>query len=280
MMKTKGVIPINKPNGWTSFDVVNKLKHQLKPLKVGHLGTLDPMATGVLLVTVGKATKLFDLMQEKSKTYVAEFEFGYETNTLDSTGEKIGESSNIPTLEDIESVLKDFVGEIEQIPPKFSAKSVNGKRAYDLARNNVEFELKAKRVKIYGIEILSFENAKLTLKIECGSGTYIRSIGRDIGYKLNSLATMTKLERTQIGKFNVNDCIKIEEFDLEKIVPVSDILEYPKILLDDDDKRKILNGLKIKTDLTDGLYQLKDEIDTIAIVKICDFYAKMHIFMG
>lgn len=280
MMKTKGIIPINKPSGWTSFDVVNKLKYQLKPLKVGHLGTLDPMATGVLLVTVGKATKLFDLMQEKRKTYVAEFEFGYETNTLDVTGEKTGETNNIPTLEEIEGVIKDFVGEIDQIPPKFSAKSINGKRAYDLARNNVEFELKAKRVKIYGIEILSFKNRKLTLKIECGSGTYIRSIGRDVGYKLNSLATMTKLERSQIGKFNVKNCIKIEEFNAEKIVPVSEILEYPEILLDDENKRKILNGLKIKTDLADGLYQLKDEIDTIAIVKICDFYAKMHIFMG
>ena len=173
-MKNRGIIPVNKPKGWTSFDVVNKLKYKLKPLKVGHLGTLDPMATGVLLVTVGKATKLFDLMQEKKKTYVATFEFGYETDTLDATGDVQEKSEKIPSLDEIMNVLPKFVGEIDQIPPKYSAKSVNGVRAYDLARQNIDFELKPKKVKIYNIKFLSFESGLLKLEIECGAGTYIR----------------------------------------------------------------------------------------------------------
>ena len=137
MMNNKGIIPINKPSGWTSFDVVNKIKHLLRQVygknmpKVGHLGTLDPMATGVLLVTIGSATKLFDLLQQKHKTYIAEFKFGEETDTLDSTGNILNQTINIPTLGDIESALPYFIGKISQLPPKYSAKSVNGKRAYD-----------------------------------------------------------------------------------------------------------------------------------------------------
>ena len=280
-MKSKGIIPINKPQGWTSFDVVNKIKHQVKPLKVGHLGTLDPMATGVLLVTVGKATKLFDLMQEKTKTYVAEFEFGYETDTLDATGEKINETENIPTAEEIKAVLNDFVGEIYQIPPKYSAKSINGKRAYDLARNKVEFELKPKKVTINRIQFINYENAKLTLEIECGSGTYIRAIGRDIAVKLESLATMTSLVRTKVSNFNLENCFEIQvPYYAENVIPINSLLDYPEIKLDNESRTKLLNGLKIKTDLADGLYKLNDETDTIAIVKICDFYAKMHIFLS
>ena len=125
-MMNKGILPINKPKDWTSFDVCNKLKHMLKPLKVGHLGTLDPMATGVLLVTVGKATKLFDIMQEKKKTYIAEFEFGKETDTLDATGTIIKEIDKIPTKDEIVRVLKLFVGKINQIPPKYSVSNIMG----------------------------------------------------------------------------------------------------------------------------------------------------------
>ena len=212
-MKNKGIIPINKPKDWTSFDVVNKLKYKVKPLKVGHLGTLDPMATGVLLVTVGKATKLFDLMQEKTKTYVATFEFGYLTDTLDATGTTTETTESIPTKEEILSVLPKFIGKIDQIPPKYSAKSVNGVRAYDLARQNIEFELKPKIVEIFNLNLLSYENGSLTLEISCGSGTYIRSIGRDLAKEVNSLATMTSLTRTKVGNFALEDCVKIENLD-------------------------------------------------------------------
>ena len=281
-MKNKGIIPINKPKDWTSFDVVNKLKYKVKPLKVGHLGTLDPMATGVLLVTVGKATKLFDLMQEKTKTYIATFQFGYLTDTLDATGTTIEQTENIPTKEDILSVLPKFIGKIEQIPPKYSAKSVNGVRAYDLARQNIDFELKSKTVEIFNHNLLSYENGSLTLEISCGSGTYIRSIGRDIAKELNTLATMTVLERTKVGSFNLQDCHNIEQIEnIEEIMlPISKILDYEVLKLSEEQKFKLLNGQTLNLDKNDGLYSIISNDDIDAIVEIRENKAKMSLFLG
>lgn len=283
-MKTKGIIAINKPKDWTSFDVVNKIKYKLKPLKIGHLGTLDPMATGVLLVTVGKATKLFDLMQEKVKTYIAEFEFGYETDTLDATGAKTRETTVIPTLNEIESVINNFIGKISQIPPKYSAKSINGVRAYELARNNVEFEIKPKQVEIYEINILAFEENVLKLEIKCGSGTYIRSIGRDLAYSLNTLATMTSLIRTQVGSVNLNQTIPIsKETTTEKlqqsIIDVSKLLQFKELHLSDEFNKKILNGQTVQIEREDGNYCLINDNSVSAIVKIENNKAKMSIFL-
>ncbi len=282
MMKNKGIIPINKPKDWTSFDVVNKLKYKVKPLKVGHLGTLDPMATGVLLVTVGKATKLFDLMQEKTKTYVATFEFGYLTDTLDATGTTTETTKNIPTKEEILSILPKFIGKIEQIPPKYSAKSVNGVRAYDLARQNIDFELKPKTVEIFNLNLLSYENGSLTLEISCGSGTYIRSIGRDLAKEVNSLASMTSLIRTKVGNFTLENCIEIEDIDnFEQIMlPISKILTYPVLKLDETQKFKLLNGQKLLINEKDGLYSLMNNEDIEAIVEIKQSIAKMQLFLG
>lgn len=289
-MMNKGIIPINKPSEWTSFDVCNKIKYTLRQIygknmpKVGHLGTLDPMATGVLLVTVGKATKLFDIMQEKQKTYVAKFEFGKHTDTLDVTGNLLATSNVIPTKQQIEQVLPGFIGEIAQIPPKFSAKSVKGKRAYDLARNNIEFELKPSIVKIFKIELISYENNILTLRITCGSGTYIRAIGRDIAEKLSTYAVMTELVRTQIGNFKVNSCEQPENLTTENmqnsIIKIKDVLNLPEIKLTSGEEQKILNGQTLKTNLPDGVYALNDQFDTVALIKICNFSAKMSLFLG
>lgn len=282
-MKNKGIIAINKPAGWTSFDVVNKLKYKVKPLKVGHLGTLDPMATGVLLVTIGKATKLFDIMQEKRKTYIATFEFGFETDTLDNTGKETATCDNIPTSNEILGVLPKFIGKISQLPPKYSAKSINGVRAYDLARQNIEFELKPKDVDVYQIKLISYEDNQLKLEIECGSGTYIRSIGRDIAYELNSLATMTNLVRTKVGDFDLKDCVNIEEIneDLDNaIISVNSVLKYDNLNLTNIDKQKLLNGQTIQTDYQDGTYSIVDEEDVVALIKIKDFKAKMSLFLG
>ena len=282
MMKNKGIIPINKPQNWTSFDVVNKLKYKLKPLKVGHLGTLDPMATGVLLVTVGKATKLFDLMQEKTKTYLAIFEFGFETDTLDATGKTIRQCENVPTKEQILEILPQFIGQISQIPPKYSAKSVNGKRAYEMARQNIDFELKPKVVNIKNIKIISYQDKKLALEIECGSGTYIRSIGRDIAYSLNSFATMTTLVRTKIDNFDLNKCYEIADIDdiEEKIIPIKEILSFPTLNSDKFQTAKILNGQTLNINEIDGIYMLQDEIDVLALVDIKEKQAKMSLFLG
>ena len=280
----KGIIAINKPKDWTSFDVVNKIKHMVKPNKVGHLGTLDPMATGVLLVTVGKATKLFDIMQEKQKTYVATFEFGYETDSLDATGITQKTSNAIPKIEQIEAVLPKFIGKISQIPPLFSAKSVNGVRAYDLARRGETFELKPKQVEVFDIKIVEYKDKILKLEIVCGSGTYIRSIGRDIAYELNSFATMTDLVRTKVGKFELKNCKEISNLNsenvYENISKLNEVLDYELLNLEQEFTNKLLNGMTIKVDVKDGNYFLNYENDIVAIVKVENFRAKMSIFLA
>jgi len=282
-MMNSGIIAIDKPKDWTSFDVVNKIKHIVKPFKVGHLGTLDPMATGVLLVTVGKATRLFDLMQEKKKTYLATFLFGKATNTLDSTGEIVGTTDNFPTREDIEKVLPKFIGTIDQIPPRYSAKSINGKRAYDLARQNIDFELKPKIVRIFDIKIINYVDHILTVEIECGSGTYIRSIGRDIATELNSFAIMTSLVRTSIDHFSIDKCIKIDDINKDnitnKIISINEILDYPILNLSPIDTSKILNGQTIIIVQQDGVYKLLDQDRVLALVEIKKNHAKMSLFL-
>lgn len=280
----KGIIAINKPIGWTSFDVVNKVKHILHQKKVGHLGTLDPMATGVLLVTVGKATKLFDYMQQKQKTYVAKFEFGYMTDSLDLDGKIVEKTKILPSKNDILQVLPKFKGKINQIPPKYSAKSVNGKRAYELARQNVEFELASKLVEVFQLEMLDYKDNILTLKIVCGSGTYIRSLCRDIAKELNSLATMIELTRTNIDSFNLKNCIEIDKLTIENInsyiQPIKNLVKLNNINLDEIETKKILNGQTIITNYIDGLYLLNDNIDTIAMIKVEKNRAKMSIYLG
>ena len=284
-MKNNGIIPINKPRGWTSFDVVNKIKHMVKPLKVGHLGTLDPMATGVLLVTIGKATKLFDLMQEKEKTYIAEFKFGMLTDTLDITGEVL-ETRKVEkiTLEMLEKATQNLIGEIDQIPPKYSAKSINGKRAYELARNNIEFEIPAKRVKIFNIDILKFNGETFELKISCGSGTYIRAIGRDIAKSLGTIATMSSLVRTSVGSISLEDSINIESLSkdnvFDKMLQLNNVLNYSELLCNEQEKFKLLNGQLLDRNLPDGVYKLNDNEDTVALIKINNNKAKMLLFLG
>lgn len=278
----KGIVAINKPSGWTSFDVVNKIKHILKPAKVGHLGTLDPMATGVLLVTVGKATKLFDLMQQKQKTYLAKFKFGLQTDTLDITGTTTNQSKNVPTLQDIEAILPQFVGKISQVPPKYSAKSVNGQRAYNLARKNIEFDLKPKQVEVYSIKIIDFCNSILTLEICCGSGTYIRAIGRDVAQKLNTFATMTELTRTKIGKFCLKDCQQIGNLTLQNIniLGIDKVLDYKTLVVAEQEQAKLLNGQCVNVVQENGTFLLKNKNEVLAIVAVKNNLAKMQIFLG
>lgn len=283
MMINKGLIAINKPRDWTSFDVVNKIKHLLKIKRVGHLGTLDPMATGVLLVTVGKATKLFDYFQNKKKTYLAKFEFGYETDTLDITGKITKKTDTLPSIDDIKKSINKFIGEIEQVPPKYSAKNINGKRAYQLARNNEEFELKPKLVKIDDIKIVDYSNNILTVIISCGSGTYIRSICRDLAEKLNSYATMIELVRTDVGRINLKNCVNIQELDESNIrnyiIKLDKMLDIPIFSNNSQTTSKLLNGQIIDTEYNDGLYKLNDSMDTIAIINVKNNRAKMSIFL-
>ena len=267
------IININKPQGFTSNDVVQKIKHslKLKKEKIGHLGTLDPFATGVLPITLGKATRLFDFYLNKDKEYIVQVLFGFETNTLDIDGEVTQKSNNIPSAQQIETALLDMLGKQMQMPPAYSAKKVNGKRAYELARQNKEVVLEPKQIEIIDLKLLQ-ENANceeqlckimqkfdknisisqiFNIKIACSSGTYVRAFVRDLAKKLGTVATCTSLTRTKAGEFEIANAVGLEEFliapethflnfeDVLKSVARHEIGEY--ILTD------FLNGKPIKT---------------------------------
>lgn len=213
-----GFLNVNKIGGVTSRAVVNRVDSIVRKQKVGHAGTLDPLATGVLIICVGPATRLARYVQAFKKTYLAEFKLGFEADTEDVLGEvtEVGGLESV-TEQAVIDVLPEFVGAIEQMPPKFSALKVNGKRAYDLARKGKEFELKPRQIVIEALSLKRFEPPYLELEISCGSGTYVRSLGRDIGRRLGTGAIMSKLCRTSIGGFKVEDAIS------------SDKLEWPAV---------------------------------------------------
>ena len=206
------VIPVWKPVGWTSFDVVKKLRSQIKPTKVGHAGTLDPFAEGVLILCTGKYTKQVESFMDKEKEYLAEIQLGLETDTLDPTG-KVVEMANVPKLTEdkINLVLKEFIGEIKQEPPMFSALKVNGEPLYKLARKGINIPRENRTVNIYDIQLINFTDRTITLKVVCGRGTYIRSLAKDIAEKLNTVGHLTTLKRTRIGKYNQSSCIAVKD---------------------------------------------------------------------
>ncbi len=205
-----GFLNINKPAGITSRDVVNRVIGTLRERRAGHAGTLDPLATGVLLVAIGPATRLVDHLHTFSKTYLGTFHLGVTSSTEDTEGEVVPVvNAPIITREQIEPVLAEFTGEIEQQPPAFSALRVDGKRAYKLARKGKQVDLKSRPVIVQAIRLTRFNFPDFELEIECGTGTYIRSIGRDLGLALGSGAVMTSLQRTAIGPFNVKSAMTI-----------------------------------------------------------------------
>lgn len=211
------VIPVDKPYEWTSSDVVRKIKVPLKKLgfkniKIGHAGTLDPLATGVLLICVGKATKSAEALQSEAKEYVTTIELGAVTPSFDL--EHVV-SERFPyehiTREAVEEALKSFVGEQEQVPPIFSAKMIDGKRAYDYAREGKEVEMRKAIVTFYEMELLDFSLPRVTIRMKCSKGTYVRSVARDLGLMLGSGGYLTDLVRTKSGRYNVEECYKLEE---------------------------------------------------------------------
>lgn len=214
------VLFFNKPLTWTSFDLVNKFRYKLsrklkvKKIKVGHAGTLDPLATGVMIVCTGKATKRIDEFQFQTKEYVATLKLGETTPSFDLEKEvdAVYPTEHI-TRELVENVLKQFVGTIEQVPPVFSACKIEGKRAYELARNGEEVPLKAKTLVIDEIELLSCELPVIKIRVVCSKGTYIRALARDIGIALHSGAHLIALERTRVGDVTLDQCMNPEDID-------------------------------------------------------------------
>ncbi|WP_461247386.1 tRNA pseudouridine(55) synthase TruB [Treponema sp. R6D11] len=226
MSARNGIVLINKPRDWTSFDVIAKLRGILGTKKIGHTGTLDPIATGVLIVCVGKAAKLSDYFMHKKKTYIAEMEFGKTSNTQDITGEITDICEPKIAKKQLDEIVKKFVGDIKQTPPMFSAIKVGGRKLYDLAREGIEIERDPRRVSVYDIKILEHTDSAAKIEVECSAGTYIRTLVHDIGSALGCGAVMTSLVRTKNGKFELKDCVSIEKAEIKPII-LEEICEIP-----------------------------------------------------
>ncbi len=247
-----GVIVVDKPQGVTSSNVVVKIKKILNERKVGHMGTLDPLASGVLPICIGKATRLFDLFLKKDKTYVAKFTFGETTPTFDRESEVCETCEHIPSKEEIEAAIKsNFLGEISQIPPMHSSKKIGGQSAYNYARRGEKVELAPSKVTIYDFKVLSqVDDRTYEFLITCSSGTYIRSLARDLGIATGSLATMIDLKRTRCGLFELETAVKMDDLSKEtiekNILSIEEALkDFDQIDISKDVYTKIRNGINM-----------------------------------
>ena len=241
-----GFINLNKPSGMTSHDAVNRIRKIFSTRKVGHAGTLDPQASGVLPIAIGRATKFIEYLADCNKTYRAEILFGIATDSGDLDGKIISRADNfkIPTVDDFNATLKSFIGEIEQTPPKFSAIKIHGRKAYDLARKNLEFDMPRRLVKISNIKLLALEENSATIEIDCGKGTYIRSLATDIGERLKIPATLKNLLRLRVGDFHLKNSATLDQLTTENILPVETCLNHlPRFELNENRIRAFLNGL-------------------------------------
>ncbi len=253
-----GILNVDKPKGMTSRDVVNVVQRMIRPVKVGHAGTLDPLATGVLVLLVGRATRLSEYIQSVSKTYVGTFELGKVSDTEDIEGEVTKRDVfAVPNMETVKAVVASLLGVQQQMPPAFSALKVNGKRAYDLARNREKVELKTREIQVFQIEVVAYEYPVLTIEIKCSSGTYIRSLGRDIGEALQTGAVMTDLQRTSIGAFKIGQAVA-PEFDSAGAVemllrnPLEILSGFHATVLEEQQQRELYHGRPVELENVPG----------------------------
>lgn len=252
-----GIICVNKPADFTSFDVIAKMRGILKMKRLGHAGTLDPMATGVLPVFAGRAAKACDILPDHDKSYRAGFRLGVTTDTQDSTGTVVSESNTDVSRTELLAVLENFRGEIEQIPPMYSAVSVNGKRLYELARQGMDVERPARKVTVYSLELLDYDGETRcgTLEISCSKGTYIRTVISDVGDALGCGGIMTSLVRTKACGFSLEDCVTIEQLQKtaaedgdfsQYLKPIEGVFaDFPALHLKGAQERMYRNGIKL-----------------------------------
>lgn len=258
-----GIIVINKEKEYTSHDVVAKLKKKLNISKVGHTGTLDPNATGVLPILIGKGTKFSKYLINHDKIYEVELELGKKTDTADIEG-KVIEEKNVDEKyikENLLQVLESFVGKQEQIPPIYSAIKKNGKKLYEYARAGEKVEIEPRKIEIYKIDLNKYDKNIISFVVSCSKGTYIRSLCEDIAEKLNTVGYMKNLKRLQVGEFNIKDAVYIDDIDLKNVndhlITLEEILkETPCINLGEKKLKLFLNGVQLTDNNIDGLYKI------------------------
>ena len=277
-----GLVVVNKEKCKTSRDVVNDLNHVLSTKKIGHTGTLDPIATGVLVCLIGKYTKLVPLITSYDKEYIAEIKIGIKTDTGDITGNILEEKKFNITKNDIEKVFNDFPKCYEQTIPAYSAVKVNGKKLYEYARSKENISLPKRKVNIYSLELLDYEDDIITFKTHVSKGTYIRSLINDLCDKLNTIGTMNNLIRTKQGNFSIEDAYTINNIKNNnyKLLNIKDFLNYPIIKIDDSLLKQITNGSKIA-----NLFGISNRViftyqnNDIAIYEVKDNYLKPYIML-
>jgi len=274
----EGIIVVNKPKGITSFDVIRKLKKILKTKKIGHTGTLDPLATGVMLMCVGKATKLASDLEAKDKVYIADFDIGYATDTYDIEGKKIAENIIEVSKENLEQSIKKFVGNIKQVPPMYSAIKIDGNKLYHLARKGIEVERPERDVTIEYINLLDFKDNKAKIETKVSKGCYIRSLIYDIGQDLGTYATMTALQRKQVGDYSLENSYSLEQIeemvlnnDFKFLKTVEEIFSYDKYSLQTEKELTLYkngNTVKIKENLENKKYRIYFQDEFIGLANV------------
>jgi len=277
-----GIINIYKEKNFTSHDVVAKLRGILKIRKIGHTGTLDPDAVGVLPICINRATKVCDMLTDKDKVYETVMLLGVTTDTQDTSGEILLEKEVTANEEEVKAVINTFVGEYAQIPPMYSALKVNGKKLYELAREGIEIERKARNVTIYSIEILEVSLPRIRMRVHCSKGTYIRTLCHDIGIKLNCGACMEELKRTKVSIFDIKDAYTLAEVETimkdgkieEIIMPIDKIFcEYKKLSILEQYDKLVYNGNKFKENCIEEKY-------TFSQSEQCRVYDSKGEFVG
>jgi tRNA pseudouridine55 synthase len=283
-----GVLAVDKPMGMTSRWAVGRIEKVLRPLRVGHTGTLDPLATGVLLLAVGSATRLVEFSHLQSKSYEADFLLGHISSTLDTEGEvKPLMAAPCLTQEQVANAAQGLLGVTEQTPPKFSAVHIDGQRAYDLARKGKEFDIPSRQIQVHGISVLQFEYPRVTLEIRCGTGTYIRTLGSDIARSLGSDAVMTRLVRTRIGRVELSQCVQLDAMKTADDIrphllsPVELVKSLETVTLSDAAAIQIRHGIPIELEVeSDGPIAAIDAFgEIVAVVKRSGkLYRSLRVF--
>ena len=271
-----GFLLINKEPNMTSFDVVSAIKRKFKTGHVGHAGTLDPFATGLLVVATNKACKFLSYVESDTKVYEATLKLGEDTDTLDLEGKVIDSKPfNHVTIDLINNAIQSFKGNIEQVPPMYSALKINGKKLYELAREGKEVERKSRQITIYDLVINSFDGQNIVFTCRCSKGTYIRTLGNDIAHALNTCGHLVKLERKQIGNLSLKDAKKLDEIDETDLRRIEDTLSLPKLVISDPVLyRMTKNGMTVKLNSNEEEVMLVDEKDNIIAIyyKNNDYY--------